>query len=164
MTVTTAPRPLARNRDQLERRWFYGGGIHVMHARAAETGGAFFLSETEMEQGKVTPLHTHPADESLYVLEGELLVHIDGEEFTIGTGGFTIAPAGVPHAFKVVSAGARVLDFQTPGTCEAFYLGASEPTGTRPDDGHRRLRQDHRVRPDQRRVRTGGTAAVLSPT
>ncbi len=127
MTVTTAPRPLARNRDQLERRWFYGGGIHVIHARAAETGGAFFLSETEMEQGKVTPLHTHPADESLYVLEGELLLHIDGEEFTIGTGGFTIAPAGVPHAFKVISAGARVLDFQTPGTCEAFYLGASEP-------------------------------------
>ncbi len=60
-----------------------------MHARAADTGGAFFLSEVEMEQGKVTPLHTHPADESLYVLEGELLIHIDGEEFTLGTGGFT---------------------------------------------------------------------------
>ena len=127
MTVTTAPRPLARNRDQLERRWFFGGGIQVMHARAAETGGAFLLSETEMVQGKVTPLHTHPADESLYVLEGELLIHIDGEEFTLTTGGFTLAPAGVPHAFKVLSASATVLGFQTPGTCEAFYLGASEP-------------------------------------
>ena len=127
MTIATAPRPLARNRDQLERRWFYGGGIHVMHARAADTGGAFFLSEVEMEQDKVTPLHTHPADESLYVLEGEILIHLDGEEFTLSTGGFTIAPAGVPHAFKVVSAGARVLGLHTPGTCEAFYLGASEP-------------------------------------
>jgi quercetin dioxygenase-like cupin family protein len=127
MTTSTAPRPLVRNADQLERRWFFGGGIHVMHAMAADTGGAFFLSEVQMEEGKVTPLHTHPADESLYVLDGELLIHIDGEEFTLTSGGFSLAPAGVPHAFKVVSAGARVLDFQTPGTCEAFYLGASEP-------------------------------------
>jgi quercetin dioxygenase-like cupin family protein len=127
MTTTTAPRPLVRNRDQLERRWFYGGGIQLMHALAADTGGAFILSETAMVQDKLTPLHTHPADESLYVLDGELLIHIDGEEFTLTTGGFTLAPAGVPHAFKVLSPTATVLDFQTPGTCEAFYLGASEP-------------------------------------
>ena len=128
MTTTTAPRPLARNRDQLERRWFFGGGIHVMHARAAETGGAFFLSEVEMEQGQGHPLHTHPADESLYVLEGELLIHIDGEEFTLTHRRLHARPCRRAARLQGRCLPApRVLGFQTPGTCEAFYLGASEP-------------------------------------
>ena len=99
-----------------------------MHARAAETGGAFFLSETEMEQGKVTPLHTHPADESLYVLEGELLIHIDGEEFTLRHRRLHARPCRCAACLQgrcPPAPGSSA--FHTPGTCEAFYLGASEP-------------------------------------
>ena len=80
-----------------------------------------------MGKGKATPLHTHPADESMYVLEGELLVHVDGEETLLTAGGFVLAARGVPHAFKVVSETCRMLCLHTPGSCEAFYLGASEP-------------------------------------
>ena len=40
----------------------------------------------------------------------------------------------MPHAFLVVSDTARLLCLHTPGSCEAFYLDASEPlsdgTGT----------------------------------
>lgn len=127
MSATTVPRPLVRNADAAERRWFYGGGVHTWLAKAEDTAGAFLLCEIQMEQGKLTPLHTHPADESLYVLDGELLMHMDGEEHLLGGGGLAYAPAGVPHAFKVVSDGARLLCLHTPGTCEAFYMGASEP-------------------------------------
>ena len=127
MCATQPPSPLVRNVESAERRWFYGGGVHTWLATSADTAGTFLLFVDEMEEGKLTPLHTHPADESLYVLEGELLIHLDGEEFTLSAGGFTLAPQGVPHAFKVVSSSARVLALDTPGTCEAFYLGASEP-------------------------------------
>jgi quercetin dioxygenase-like cupin family protein len=116
-----------RNTDEAERRWFYGGGVYTWLAKAEDTAGTFLLCEVRMEQGKLTPLHTHPADESLYVLEGELLMHMDGEDHQVRTGGLAYAPAGVPHAFKVVSNGARVLCLHTPGTCEGFYMGASEP-------------------------------------
>lgn len=76
----------------------------------------------------MTPLHRHPeADETLYVLEGELLVHIGGEEHRVGPGGFTMAPRGVPHAFTVLSETARMLCLQTPGTADGFFRGASEP-------------------------------------
>lgn len=115
--------------DEGERRWFFGGGLHIWKATAEMTAGAFLLFEMRMEQGKVTPLHNHPdSDETMVVLEGELLMHLDGAEHLVGAGGVVTALRGVPHAFKIVSAGgARVLCLHTPGCCQAFYFDASEP-------------------------------------
>jgi quercetin dioxygenase-like cupin family protein len=113
---------------------FWGGGVLTMKATAEETGGAFMLFEDLMSQGKTTPLHVHAnEDEALYVLEGELLVHIDGADHPVGPRGVAIAPRGVPHAFLVTSSIARVLTLQTPGSAEAFYRGASEPAGADAD-------------------------------
>ncbi len=121
---------LVRNAEDADRRWFHGGGVHTWLATADDTAGAFLLCEMAMDGGKMTPLHTHPADETLIVLEGELLMHLDGAEHTVRAGGLAIAPAGLPHAFMVVSEQARMLCLHTPGTCEAFYLGASDPLGS----------------------------------
>lgn len=80
-----------------------------------------------MQQGKMTPLHTHPdSDETMYVLEGEILMHLDGQEHTVSAGGIAVAPRGLPHAFMVVSPEARLLCLHTPSSCEAFYWDASE--------------------------------------
>jgi quercetin dioxygenase-like cupin family protein len=118
--------PTVRTAAQVERRWFYGGGVQSWLATADDTGGAFLLFCDEMERGKVTPLHTHPADETLYVTEGAVLAHVDGTEYEVGVGGLLIAPRGVPHAFMVVSDTATLLTLHTPGTCQAFFFGASE--------------------------------------
>ena len=113
---------------------FWGGGILTMKATTAETDGAFMLFEDHMSQGKTTPLHVHSnEDEALYVLEGDILVHIDGKEYPVGPRGIAFAPRGVPHAFLVTSQTARVLTLQTPGSAEAFYRGASEPAGAGTD-------------------------------
>jgi quercetin dioxygenase-like cupin family protein len=94
----------------------------------AESGGAFLLFDDVLAKGKTTPLHTHPAvDETLYVLEGEIAVYIDGRNHTIGPRGVALIPRGVPHAFVVTSDTARLLCLETPSTAEAFYRGASEP-------------------------------------
>ncbi len=119
---------MMRARGDAKQRWFYGGGVHTWLATAADTGGAFLLFEDAMEKGKRTPLHTHPGtEETMYVLEGEILMHMNGNEQTIGAGGVILAPRDVPHAFLVTSASAAVLTLQTPGLCEAFYMGASAP-------------------------------------
>jgi quercetin dioxygenase-like cupin family protein len=111
-----------------ERRWFCGGGLHTWKATEQETGGAFLLFEDRLDRGKVTPLHVHPdADETFCMLDGEITLHIDGEEQTLGAGGVAFIPRGVPHAFMVTSAEARMWCLQTPGTGEAFYRLASEP-------------------------------------
>ena len=101
--------------------------MHSWLATAEETAGAFLLFSDVMDKGKRTPLHTHPSDESLYVVDGEILVHLDGHEHTLRAGGLVIAPRTVPHAFLVLSETATMLTLHTPGTCQAFYLGASEP-------------------------------------
>lgn len=111
-----------------ERRWFCGGGTHTWLATSAETGGAFLLFEDDLDQGKVTPLHQHPdADETFYVLEGSLAVHIDGQTHPLAAGGIAVVRRGVPHAFMVTSARARMLCLQTPGSGVDFYRLASDP-------------------------------------
>lgn len=129
MSAAGTLQPIVRGSEEGERRWFYGGGLHLWKATAEETAGAFLLFEDRMDHGKVTPLHTHPdSDETMIVLDGEILMHLDGVEHRVGLGGVASAPRGVPHAFKVSGAdGARLLCLHTPGCCQAFYWGASEP-------------------------------------
>ncbi len=126
--------PIIRQDGEGEEMWFAGGGTFTWKATAAETDRAFLLMEDRMERGKVTPLHSHPdEDEAIYVLEGELLVDVEGERHAVRQGGFFYAPRGVPHAFMVTSETARVLALQTPGTGEAFYRQAGEPIGSATD-------------------------------
>lgn len=120
--------PIVRAAGEGEHLRFYGGGLLTMKATAEETGGAFLLFEDLMCRGKTTPLHLHAnEDETLYVLDGEIVVHIGGTNYPVGPRGVAVAPRGVPHAFLVTSDTARVLTLQTPGSAEAFYRGASEP-------------------------------------
>jgi len=100
---------IVRSNGEGERRWFCGGSLHTWKATAEETRGAFLMFEDDLDAGKVTPLHRHPdVDETFYMLEGEILLHVDGDE-----------PSPL-------SAGG-MLRLQTPGTGEAFYRHASEP-------------------------------------
>ncbi|CAN7460352.1 cupin domain-containing protein [Arthrobacter sp. LjRoot78] len=132
------------------RRWFFGGGVQTWKATEEDTAGAFLLFEDEMALNKVTPLHTHPdSDETMYILAGEILMNMDGTEHRVAAGGVTIAPRGVPHAFKVTQEGTRVLCLHTPGGAQAFYFGASEPIGA-DEDGAQvvdfdRIRESGRV-------------------
>jgi len=125
----SAPVPIIRAAGEGDKRSFLGGGLHTWKLMNEDTNGAFFLFEDVMSQGKTTPLHRHPgADETIYVLEGELIVSVDGQENRVGPGGMSFVPRGVPHALLVVSERAQLLTLQTPGTGQAFYRGASEPT------------------------------------
>jgi quercetin dioxygenase-like cupin family protein len=145
--------PIIRQSDDGEQLWFAGGGVWTLKASAAETAEAFMLLEFRAERGKVTPLHLHPdEDEGFYVLEGEVLVHVDGQEHRVGQGGVFIAPRGTPHAFVVTSETVRLLVWQTPGTGEAFYREVTEPIRS-PEDISRP--------PDWARLRE---AAERSPT
>ena len=126
--TTDALAATVRESGEGERRWFCGGGVMTWKATAKETGGAFMVWEDVMDRGKVTPLHLHAeADETFYMLEGEILLHIDGQERRVGPGGIAVLPRGVPHAFMVMSPEAKMLCLQNPAGGEAFYLDASEP-------------------------------------
>jgi quercetin dioxygenase-like cupin family protein len=125
--------PIALAPDDGEALWF-NNDLLTLKATGEQTGGAYLLVEEVARRGKVTPLHTHTAEEeAFYVLEGETLMHLDGEERSVGVGGFVSVPPGLPHAYLVTSEVARMLILVTPGSgaMERFFREAGEPAADR---------------------------------
>jgi quercetin dioxygenase-like cupin family protein len=127
MVGQVAVAPVVRRAGEGEKCWFFGGGVWTWKSSGADSAGGLVVVEVEMDAGKVTPLHTHPVAESIWVLEGRLRYHVAGDDFELGLGDFAMVPSGIPHAFLVVDEPARVLTIQPSDACVAFYLGASEP-------------------------------------
>jgi quercetin dioxygenase-like cupin family protein len=121
--------PIIRAAGEGDKRSFLGGGVHTWKLMSEDTEGALFIFEDALTRNKTTPMHRHPeADEVIYVVDGEIVVNVAGDERRVGTGGMLFTPKGVPHAFLVCSERARLLTVQTPGIGQTFYRSASEAT------------------------------------
>ena len=83
------------------------------------------MTETVLGAGKVgvdPHVHHHHAD-AFYVLEGTLLLTLDGQELVLGAGGFALVPPDVVHSFRIaVSGPARYLNVHAPGMGFDDYL------------------------------------------
>jgi quercetin dioxygenase-like cupin family protein len=102
----------------------------IARTRRRSADGAYLLVEEVARRGKVTPLHAHPAEEeTFYILEGEVVIHLDGDERSLGVGSLVSVPAGLAHAYLVTSEVARSLILITPGSgpMEQFFRQAGEP-------------------------------------
>jgi len=124
--------PAVTDQEAGESLWF-GGGLVILKVTSEQSGGVLCVMEHAASRGKTTPLHLHPDhDETAYVLEGELLLHIDGVERTAGPGAVVWIPRGIPHAFLVTSEMARSVWVCTPGEAmEAFYRQAGDAAPSR---------------------------------
>lgn len=126
-------RPVVLDDDEGEALWF-NNDLLTLKATGAQTDGAYLLVEELARQGKVTPLHAHPAEEeTFYMLEGEVVIHLDGDEWSLGVGGLVSVPPGLAHAYLVTSEVARSLILITPGSgaMEQFFRQAGEPAPER---------------------------------
>jgi quercetin dioxygenase-like cupin family protein len=112
-----------------ETLWFAGAHQTIKHP-GDWSEGKFSLVEVSMPRGRATPLHRDPSDETFYVLEGELLFHVDGEEATVGAGDTVSVRRGVPHAFVARSDVARFLVLNTPGTHDRYFRDGGVPAET----------------------------------
>jgi quercetin dioxygenase-like cupin family protein len=109
-----------------------------------QTAGRFGLWEGVLPHGAAPPLHSHPQDETFYVIEGEItawLVELeqaaDGQADPpgwvktharrCGVGGVVFAPGGTPHTFRVETDTARVLVLSTPAGIEDMVRALAEP-------------------------------------
>jgi quercetin dioxygenase-like cupin family protein len=120
--------PFALAHREGEPLWF-NHDLLVFRANSRQTDGAFILFEQTSQRGKTTPLHRHAEDETFYVLEGELVVHIDGADYPGKPGSIIFVPRGAPHAFLVTSDLFRGLILFTPGSeaCEGWFRAAGDP-------------------------------------
>jgi hypothetical protein len=107
--------------------WVLGGLVYV-HLDAAQTGGAFALSERRARRGDMPPLHVHHRDdETFHMLEGSLTVHVGEQTIGLTAGQTALAPRNVPHTYRVESETARWLLINSPAGFERFLRAASEP-------------------------------------
>lgn len=88
-----------------------GQRIIIREPAAQSNGECLTLESVWSRPMRKPPLHYHPCqDEHFRVLEGELVVTLDGSERTLRTGETLIIPAGEPHEMSPVGPGqARAL-------------------------------------------------------
>lgn len=130
----TATPQVAAQADPL---WFLGT-LQRIKLDGSQSDGRLGVWEGLMPRGAAPPLHSHPQDESLYVLEGELTAWLVPAELVerdwaarcssrLGVGSLLYAPGGVPHTFRVESDTARLLFLSTPAGVEEYVKALSEP-------------------------------------
>jgi len=109
------------------------GGLMTFLITGKETGGAFFLSEISVRPGGGPPPHIHRReDESFYVLEGSLTIHIGGNTLVASRGDFAFLPRGIVHSFKNTSdVNARALVVITPAGLENYFAEVFDPAADR---------------------------------
>lgn len=78
---------------------FVLGGIAMKRLLSGEqTAGQFCLLENKSDGHTRTPIHVHAKDdETVYIIEGELTVVIDGRPRRLTAGDSMFLPRGIPH-------------------------------------------------------------------
>lgn len=69
----------------------------------------FEMHIQEGVQGGGPPPHFHPWDEAFYVIDGQVEVTVAGKATTVLPGGYVHIPGGTIHAYKNVSATAKMI-------------------------------------------------------
>ena len=107
-------------------RLAFAGAVFLVKASTETTAGGFAIIE-EVDPLD-TPLHVHAnEDELFYVIEGEHVFRVGGEEFAAGPGAVVFAPRHVPHAHRrVVPREGRFLTMVAPPGLEGFFRELSE--------------------------------------
>lgn len=59
----------------------------------------------DFDPGYVAPMHTHPGEEIIYVIEGTLAYEIGGKKSTVKAGDVLFVPAGTVHSVKNIGSG-----------------------------------------------------------
>jgi len=136
---TAVGQVVVRGREPL---WFLGT-LARLKLDGEHTGGRFALWEGVLPHRAAPPLHSHPQDETFYVLEGEVTAWIVDREQAAdqaeppawvatcaqrgGVGMVAFAPGGTPHTFRVESDTARMLFLSTPAGIEEYVQALAEP-------------------------------------
>lgn len=98
------------------------GSTYQVKTDGTHVGMAYSAMEEEL-WGESTPLHTHPgAEETFYVLAGQVEVWADGVVSTASAGAFIVVPRGTAHGLRRLSdEPVRMLTFVSPPGFEKIF-------------------------------------------
>jgi len=115
-----------------------GLGISVIDFKVTphERGGLLVLENTfHAKGGPARHLH-YEQDEWFYVLEGEFLMEVGSDRFTLVSGDSLFAPRRLPHVWAHVGAarGRILVTFMPAGNMESFFREVTKANAMPPQD------------------------------
>jgi quercetin dioxygenase-like cupin family protein len=126
------PTPFTVERQHQQPLNVVGEQITVL-ASGADTGSYEIFRQLGPE-GSGPPLHSHPWDESFYVIAGEITFTIDGREGIAGPGTLVHLPAGTTHGFRFGNGGGEMLSMTSrEGATQLFVELDREVSTEHPD-------------------------------
>ena len=126
-------KPQAFEVNNTEGRAYWGVGIlWIMLATAEDTNGEYSCIEQLIPRGAGPGPHIHElADETFYIMEGEMTFFVDDKPIRGIAGSFVAIPRGTKHAFKVDSETVRLLNTYVPAGFEHALMATSVPAEAR---------------------------------
>ena len=89
---------------------------HGVAVQALHKSEHVAVNQVTLQPGEALKTHTTPVDAFFFVLEGEGVVEVDGEQQTVGVDTLVDSPAGHPHRLLNPGTGVfRFLVVKTPG-------------------------------------------------
>jgi quercetin dioxygenase-like cupin family protein len=82
--------------------------------RTLTDGDRMMLIEVTIDGGAVVPTHTHPHEQTGYLISGRFLFEIGDEKREIGPGDCWLVPSGVPHQVTALEPSVCVDIFSPP--------------------------------------------------
>jgi quercetin dioxygenase-like cupin family protein len=103
-------------------------GRYSVKLAGAQTEGRLAQVHLIEYRGAAPPLHRHlDADETIYVVDGELSIFFGDERVEAGAGAFFSVPKGVVHTWLVRSERAEALLTLAPAGLERFFVEVGAP-------------------------------------
>jgi quercetin dioxygenase-like cupin family protein len=98
-------------------------------AAGASAAGRVVSVERTDASGFMPPLHAHPADEAVHVVEGSLTIFAGHEVVSLDAGHTFVVAGGVAHTFRVESRQARAIFATLTGSAGRYedFLRATGP-------------------------------------
>ena len=98
-------------------------------AAGRDTGGAYEIFELSGPRESGPPPHAHPWSEAYVLLEGEVEVTFGDRKLNATPGCFVNIPAGMTHAYRVLSEGARFVVVTSPAGAGEFFAELDREAG-----------------------------------
>jgi len=115
-TAQNSESPLVSNRDTAPAYWLLDA-LWVILVDGEQSGGRFSIMEQwRRGPGPGPPLHVHGfSDECLYVLDGQMEIHVGQKRITAGAGQSVWIPRRTVQGFNVISEVLHFLNSYTTG-------------------------------------------------
>jgi quercetin dioxygenase-like cupin family protein len=97
-----SPTPVIKRSEDVEYESVDAADGLSKGALLSEADGTphFAMRRFTIDPGAAVPKHTNAVEHEQYVLAGEYVVGIDGEEHTVSAGDSLLIPAGVVHWYR----------------------------------------------------------------